>query len=563
MSIRLKFIFVVLPLMVVGLVIGGVAAFYSASNGITRVAVEFFEFKVTELDKYIEGQWRLLVDNDLSSRPDMVQAAQAGIEVYAKSIIRSETEIIFVVDAEGNLVLSTAANAISDPEKIFQLSEKDIEAILARAETDSREFQEVQIDGQERVTMGFSFTPFSWYVMVSESRAVFYQDIDRITTQTVFLVIISSVVMVILLFLFTGIITRPLLDVGGVMKKIITTNDFESRVPIQFKDEIGQLSNTFNIMIEELDSAYGRIKKYAFNAAVAQKKESKIRNIFQKYVPQDLINQFFANPDSMLVGQSKDLAVLFSDIRSFTSISERMKPDELVSNLNRYFQYMVDIIMNREGVIDKYIGDAIMAFFGAPVHHDNDALQSVLTGIEMIEAVRKFNQEQEQLGKPAFNIGVGINYGPVTVGNIGTDKKLDYTVIGDSVNVASRLEGLTKYFRQEVLIGESLYKQVKKDVLCRIVGKVAVKGKQEGLGVYTVAKKSAPSSLKDFWNEHNKAMLQFYSREFAEARSRFVALSQKNGKDDYLVLKMIQECDDYIATPPPKAWTGIEIMKTK
>ena len=561
MSIRLKFVFVVLPLMIVGLVIGGIASFYSASSGITRVAVEFFEFKVTELEKYIESQWRLLVENDLSQRPEMVQALQAGIEVYAKSILRSETEIIFVTDEVGEVVLGTASAAISDPEQPFVLQEQDIEAISTRAEEDDRSFQEAMVDGQERVTMGFFFAPFSWYVMVSESRAIFYQDINRITVQTAILVAVSSVVMVILLLLFTGFITKPLLEVGGVMKKIITTNDFGARVPIQFRDEIGQLSNTFNVMIEELDSAYERIKKYAFDAAVAQKKESKIRNIFQKYVPQELINQFFASPESMLVGQNRDLAVLFSDIRSFTSISEMMKPDELVNNLNRYFQYMVDIIMNRNGVIDKYIGDAIMAFFGAPVQHDDDATQAVFTGIDMIEAVSKFNDEQKKLGNPDFNIGVGINYGSVTVGNIGTDKKLDYTVIGDTVNVASRLEGLTKYFRQEILIAENLYKQVKKDVLCRIVGKVAVKGKKEGLGIYTVAKKSSPEELKTLWKEHNKAMLQFYHREFEDARKRFVDLSKKTS--DYLVTKMVQECDDYIAKPPPADWNGVEIMKTK
>ncbi len=133
--------------------------------------------------------------------------------------------------------------------------------------------------------------------------------------------------------------------------------------------------------------------------------------------------------------------MLFSDIRGFTTISEGMSPDDLVSSLNRYFSGQVDIIMNRSGIVDKYIGDAIMAFFGAPVTHDDDALQAILAGIEMSEAVEDFNRQQKELGKPEFHIGVGINYGIVTVGNIGTDKKMDYTVIGDMVNLASRLEG--------------------------------------------------------------------------------------------------------------------------
>ena len=121
-------------------------------------------------------------------------------------------------------------------------------------------------------------------------------------------------------------------------------------------------------------------------------------------------------------------------------------PAELVDSLNRYFSGQVDIIYNRGGIVDKYIGDAIMAFWGAPARHDDDALQSVLSGLDMIDALGKFNENQRRLGKPEFHIGVGINYGEVTVGNIGSERKMDHTVIGDSVHLASRMEGLTKTY---------------------------------------------------------------------------------------------------------------------
>ncbi|GAB1458041.1 hypothetical protein MASR2M48_33490 [Spirochaetota bacterium] len=199
-------------------------------------------------------------------------------------------------------------------------------------------------------------------------------------------------------------------------------------------------------MLDELQKAYDQIKKYAFETVLAQKKEEKIRHIFQKFVPQELIDRFFQNPEAMLVGENRELAVLFSDIRSFTSISETMKPDDLVNSLNHYFSSMVDIIMSHNGVIDKYIGDAIMAFFGAPVRRDDDAISSIKAALDMIEALDHFNEQQRGLGKPEFKIGIGINYGIVTVGNIGCDKKMDYTVIGDMVNLASRLEGLYKRF---------------------------------------------------------------------------------------------------------------------
>jgi class 3 adenylate cyclase len=234
-----------------------------------------------------------------------------------------------------------------------------------------------------------------------------------------------------------------------------------------------------------MDTAYTQIKRYAFEAVVAQKREMKIRNIFQLYVPKDVIDEVFINPEKMLVGNNRDVAILFADIRSFTTISERMAPDALVNSLNRYFSSMVDIIVARDGMVDKYIGDAIMAVFGAPVSHGNDGYDSVVAGLEMTAALELFNKEQLRLGAPEFRIGVGINYGIVTVGNIGCDKKMNYTVIGDTVNLASRLEGLTKKYHQPILFSEPVYDQIAGRLLCRVVDKVAVKGKTQGANILT------------------------------------------------------------------------------
>jgi class 3 adenylate cyclase len=314
-------------------------------------------------------------------------------------------------------------------------------------------------------------------------------------------------------------------------------------------------------MVGELERAYNQIKSYAFKAVLAQKKESKVRNIFQKYVPQELIDQFFRNPESMLVGDNRVLSVLFSDIRSFTTISEGMRPDDLVNSLNRYFSVMVDIIMAHGGIVDKYIGDAIMAFFGAPVRHEDDAHQSVLAGIQMSEAVKVFNREQIASGKPEFRIGVGINYGLVTVGNIGTEKKMDYTVIGDMVNLASRLEGLTKTYHQEILISESLQMKIKDDVPWRYLDTVAVKGKTRGVRIYTV-KKSLTELEDKVWNVHNRAMESYHEREFKRARELFEDVLDAD-PDDFVASMMRQRCLAYESTPPPASWTGVEIMQTK
>jgi class 3 adenylate cyclase/HAMP domain-containing protein len=411
------------------------------------------------------------------------------------------------------------------------------------------------------VAKGFYFEPFDWYVLVSEERDTFYSQVNQITQRTGIILIVAIVLGVVMVLVFAGYLTNPLTRVVQAMEKIISTNDMSSRVVVEYNDETGKLAHTFNIMVDALETAYKQIKRYAFKAVLAQKKEHKIRNIFQKYVPADVIDQFFANPEKMLVGENRVISILFSDIRSFTSISEQMMPDDLVSSLNRYFTVMVDIIVARGGTIDKYIGDAIMAFFGAPARHQDDAVNSVLAGIEMNEALEEFNANQRKIGKPEFRIGVGINYGVVTVGNIGTDKKMDYTIIGDMVNLGSRLEGLTKKYQQPLLISESLHQKVHEQVPCRLIDTVAVKGRAKGVKIYA-AKKTLSEEENKAWTLHNTAMERYYQRDFDQA-IRYFQDVRKIFPDDHASELMIDRCRRFKATPPPADWNGVEIMKEK
>ena len=552
MRIRSKIIAIVLPLLIAGLVIGGISASSLARNAVTRVIVTFMNFKTDQLSQYMDGQWRILVENDMSSRQDMVQAAQAGIEAYARGLLLTDSELVFALDAKGNVVMATSKVDIPDAEK---------RALLTPVIPGDRTLANVTVGGVSRVASRFAFEPFGWTVFTTEVRSAFYSDVSRITWQTIILIVGSCLVAVVLLFLFVRRLTGPLSRTAGTMRKIIGSNDLTARVQVDYRDEIGEMSQTFNVMIGELEKAYDRIKGFALQAVVSQKKESKIRHIFQKYVPQELIDKLFANPESMLVGENRVLSILFSDIRSFTTMSEGMKPDVLVAALNRYFSVMVDIIMNRGGIIDKYIGDAIMAFFGAPVRHEDDALQSVLSGVDMLDALDAFNAGQRELGEPEFHIGVGINYGEVTVGNIGTEKKMDYTVIGDMVNVASRLEGLTKRYHQPLLITEMLHGKLNGAVASRIVDSVAVKGRRGGIRIYTVRKEPSEKEEKAF-RLHNESMELYYGRRFAEASTGFRTV-EKLLPDDFLAQMFVERCERMAASPPSEGWDGVEIMETK
>jgi len=256
------------------------------------------------------------------------------------------------------------------------------------------------------------------------------------------------------------------------------------------------------------------------------------------------------------------LSVLFCDIPNFPAIAESMSPDELVNTLNRYFSVMVDdTIIPRHGTPDKYIEYAIMALFGAPVKRDDDALSSVLAGIEMTEALVDFNTRQKAAGRIPFAVGIGINYGVVTVGNIGTEKKMDYTVIGDMVNLASRLSGLTKAYHQQLIISDSLHLKVKDELPCRLLDSVAVKGKKKGIRIYTV-KKALSLKEKEAWGQHNMGMAEYYDRNFKQAADYFSkALSLLPGDEVAAMLK--ERSLRFAKAPPPETWDGVEVMKTK
>ena len=548
---------VVLPLIIVPLLLAQGSSYFHAVNGVTRLARELLSFKLSELEKFADSQWSLLIENDYAGKPDMIEAAKKAVEQYGRSILLSGTEIIMAIGKDEKIAMATSDPGLLPDENARLLR------ILAEENTG---LQSAQFGGKTRIFKSFYFTPFEWYILISEEEQVFYRDAENIKMQTILTLCAAVIIAVLLLILITSRFIKPLRMIINAMNGIIEKADLSSRVEVEYSDETGILAGTFNKMTEELDSAYSQIKRYAFDAVLAGKKEERIRHIFQKYVPNDVIERFFASPEKMLVGDNRSLSILFSDIRSFTTISEGMAPDELVNSLNRYFSGQVDIIYSRNGIVDKYIGDAIMAFWGAPDKRGDDALQSVLSAIEMTEAVKKFNENQRRIGKCEFQIGIGLNYGEVTVGNIGSERKMDYTVIGDAVNLASRMEGLTKTYHSEILISESLFDELRKTspdagLSYRFLDIVAVKGKTKGVKIFTVKNSLTPAE-KQAWQLHNQGMKLYFNRSFSEAAAKFGEVLTLL-PEDFNAENMRSRCAEYASSPPPGNWNGVEVMKTK
>jgi adenylate cyclase len=216
-----------------------------------------------------------------------------------------------------------------------------------------------------------------------------------------------------------------------------------------------------------------------------EREKRRIRGMFQKYVSPDVVDRLIQDPTKLrLGGERRELSVLFSDIRGFTSISEKLTPEGLLSQLNQYLTTMTAIVLKNGGMLDKYVGDAIMAVFGAPLELQNHAFVACKTALEMMEELRFLQEAWQGESKAVLDIGIGINTGEMVIGNVGSPKRMDYTVIGDNVNLASRLEGVNREFGTHIIISESTYDMAKEYVTVRGLGEIKVKGRERQVAIY-------------------------------------------------------------------------------
>ncbi len=227
------------------------------------------------------------------------------------------------------------------------------------------------------------------------------------------------------------------------------------------------------------------VSTLVFNYVTEGRTKKKFKEAFAKYVSHQVAEEISKNIEDLKLdsGERRDISILFSDIRGFTSMSEKLPPEEVVRRLNIYFKAMVEVVFRFDGTLDKYVGDAIMAFFGAPKQAPDHARKACLCALSMKQELKKVNERLMTEGIPPMQIGIGINSGEVVVGNIGSERRMDYTVIGDSVNLASRLEGLNKEFGTTIIISEFTLKKAG-DFVTRDLGQVNVKGKEQAVGIY-------------------------------------------------------------------------------
>lgn len=298
------------------------------------------------------------------------------------------------------------------------------------------------------------------------SEELIAREVEAMRNRLALLTLVALVAGSLIAWLLASVFVRPVQAlVGGV--RAIGAGKFDQHIALQRKDELGVLTDAFNDMASSL-----REKEY-------------IKSTFERYVSRPLAQQILKHKDELkLGGEEKEVSILFSDIRRFTTLAEALPAASVVQLLNDYFTEMIEVVGRHEGMVDKLMGDSVMALFGAPIPLGDDPLRAVRCAVEMQDAVEIFNRKRRDKGLPPVEMGIGINTGPVVAGNIGSSMRMEYTVIGDNVNVAARLQAVAK--PGEVLVSEATFERVRDHVRATPMEPMTLKGKSRPVAIYRI-----------------------------------------------------------------------------
>ncbi|HWC60881.1 MAG TPA: adenylate/guanylate cyclase domain-containing protein [Verrucomicrobiae bacterium] len=331
----------------------------------------------------------------------------------------------------------------------------------------------------------------------------------------------------------------------------------------------GQSINLLLMMVPTAALASSSSIALTYDYFLERLEKRRVRRTLERYVSRDVVKELLDNPETYVNavgGVRRHIAILFSDVRNFTTMTESADPAALVKQLNEYLQEMVKIVFEHGGSLDKFIGDAVMAVWGniksgGPEH---DARNAVATALAMHKALGRLNADWKSRGIKELAIGIGINHGEAIVGEMGSTEKVEFTAIGDPVNLASRLEGLTKEYHLSLLLGEKMAPYVGNTYILRTVDYVQVKGKTKPVDVFTVMGDGAAQTVSmPVWLARYEDGVKLYrERKFSEAAEEFQECLRKQ-PDDYLSSMYLKRCQALIDYPPDDSWNGVFVMTKK
>jgi adenylate cyclase len=355
-------------------------------------------------------------------------------------------------------------------------------------------------------------------------------------------------------------------EFNDVLINVIDTRETFMYREVTFVRDDGEaipLGITSSLLKDERGEDYGVVS--VFSDLREAKKRQFLQETLTRYVTRQVVDLILEHPEDIILdGEEREASVLFCDIRGFTTFSEKMAPKELVRMLREYFSLMVEAVFSQQGTVDKFIGDCVMAIFGAPTPQDDHAERAVCTALAMRDAVEIFNERRIQEGVEPIRIGVGINTGNVVVGNIGSEQRLEYTAIGDAVNLASRLEGINKQYGSSIMISESSANRLSDEIVLRELDEVRVKGKREPVKIYEVMGRRGelPAELEQVRTGFMQAMQLYKSRAWQQALQKFQQVLEELPADTAARV-YVDRCLAYKDSPPPENWDGVFEMTTK
>ncbi len=321
----------------------------------------------------------------------------------------------------------------------------------------------------------------------------------------------------------------------------------------------------FSFVIPATTLVISYVSATSFRVAFEEREKRKIRKSFSQYLSPGVIAMIEKDPEKYIRpgGETQELSIMFSDIRDFTAMSEGMSPDDLVRLLNEYFNAMTEVLYRNLGTLDKYIGDAIMAFWGSPYPQKDHAYHACCCAVEMVARLAELNRGWSAHGGREIAIGIGVNSGPVNVGNIGSEQRLSWTAMGDNVNLASRLEGMTKQYRTAAIISDATYVQVKHQFVAREVDKIRVKGKHQPVTIYELfGPVSEQSKHESLLVAYNAALECYRTHNWREAAGKFGPILESYPHDGPTQV-LLQRCLEFMDEPPADDWDGVYVASSK
>ncbi|MEN6439815.1 MAG: adenylate/guanylate cyclase domain-containing protein [Syntrophobacter sp.] len=470
---------------------------------------------------------------------------------FLKSIEIGKTGITFILNAKNEVVafpdqskIVKDENGSLRPVRVDELGVSYIDAAMQKHLETGNNLLIVKSEGETYFASFSEFPdsfPVRWKIVTIFPADDFIGNAKEIVKKSVLICSFILLFSIILVILVSRSVTHPIRMLAEETKRIKNFELDDKLELVSYIKEIQMMRDSISAMKMGLQA-------------------------FGKYVPAQLVRRLIETGEEVRLGGSKrELTVFFSDIVGFTSIAERTTPEDLMIHLSEYFDELSRIMSDQKGTVDKYIGDGIMAFWGAPLHDENHAYNACNASLLCQRKLAELNKKWRQEGKSLFVTRIGISTGETVFGNVGSSERINYTVMGDNVNLASRLEGVNKLFRTKIIVSSKTYEQTSGSFWFRPLGIFAVKGKSEKSEIYELlGRKDGEESkaVAELCREFTEGIEAYFAHDWNVAFKVFSMLAAKyplDGPTHFYLSRCMQYCD----TPPAADWDGIEYLESK